>query len=343
MKVLYYIGYPLFWARGGHEQQIRESERCLKERGVEIRWLHHDAENIEDADILHYWGRPPTDFHWELAKARGLKVVISEMFPAGVSRPRWVWKFRGYVREFLARAGGELYRGLGAGIYKGGDAAIALTPYEADYMVEVFGAHRDRVVSIPNGVVEAYFREDIEPIPFEGLIYSAFISRHKNCVEVARAAKKFGVPIKFIGGAQVHDPEYLDAFKKEVDGQTVLWTGRASGPEEIAAHLRGSKGVVLAGKFEAMGLSTLEGLQCGLPAMVSDLPNLKAFYGESVYYSRPGHRPGFGEDLRNFWNDCREERAAKPPFHVWSWAEVAEALHQVYEGVLRASPFALLR
>lgn len=334
IRVLHYVGYPLGWAPGGHALQIRETLAGMREFGVEHTWLHHEADDYPEADLLHYWGRPPHDQHWRLARARGLKLVISEYHQQGVLRPRWTWPLRGQARLWLRRMGGGIYSSLGAEIYPQVDAAIAATPYEARYMRVVFGSPAGKTHVVPNGVSDVFFDGSIEPVPFEGLVYSAYISRRKNCLEVARAARRNRIPVKFVGGVSEEDSRYVAAFRNEVDNETVFWTGELQSPEAIAAQLRGAKGLVLASRNEAVGISALEAMACGRPVLVSRLPNLVDYYRDAVEYCAPGHEAGFGRDLRAFWERCYAGTAQNGPFDLWRWRDVSRAVYDLYGKIL---------
>lgn len=334
IRVLHYVGYPFAWAKGGHCIQVRESLAALDRLGVENVWLRHDVLELPRCDIMHYWGRPPRDQHWQLAKSQGMKLVISELHQQATLRPGWQWKGRGGVLQILRKAMPGIYQSTGAGIYRELDAAIAVSPFEARYMEDVFHAPPSKVHVVPNGVHAAYFDETIHPIPFKGLVCPAFISRRKNSLELARAAEQTGLPVKFIGGPAIEDESYIREFEETVSGSSCLWVGAVNDPFEMAAHYRGAMGMVLPSRQESQPLSILEALACGLPVMATGLKNIQSFYGEAIEYCRPAHLPGFEKELMRFGTECMEGRFCGSGFDVMSWDQVGGFIHDIYRSVM---------
>lgn len=336
MKVLHYIGYPLGWAKGGHAVQIMRTLEALEQQGVVNEWLAPERLEPQTGDILHYWSRPPRDFHWQLARKQGFKLVISELHAVGAMRPRWRWPLRRWLSTGLRRAlGSNLYGSFGAGIYPVCDAAVAVTPQEADYMRVVFGAPTEKVCCIPNGVDEAFFDPTVPVEPFAGLLYIGYICERKNSVAVARAARRAHVPVKFIGGAPfgANDP-YVDEFKSLVDGHDVQWAGEITRREQLAGMIRGAQGVLLASQSEASPLSILEALACQRPVMASALRNLRAYYGDAICYCQQPDRPDFPGELRAFYDRCQQGLVQK--FPVQRWADVGAEYARVYRQILGA-------
>lgn len=334
MNVLFHVGYPLAWARGGHAVQILETQRALEACGVAVHWLHHEAATLPDADILHYWSRPPNDSHWQLARQRGLKVVISELHQTGVLRPRWTWPLRRAFAAPLRRLMGRgLWSTLGADIYPHCDAAVAVTRIEADYMTTVFGAPEHRTHVIPNGVDPVFKDPAVPPEPFDGLVCIAHICERKNNLELAHAAKVAQVPVRFAGAPLVPGSDYFHAFAGEVDDRFVHWAGETATPRRTAAILRGARGLVLASRNEGLPLVVLEALAAGTPVLLSDLPNMRAVFGDAVSYCPPADAGGFDKSLRAFWEDVRGGRRA-PAFEVPDWHDVGRQYAALYQDIL---------
>ncbi len=342
MRVLFYVGYPLAWAKGGHALQILESKRALEQLGCEVRWLHHEDPELPGADILHYWTRPPNDVHWQLARQHGLRLVISELHQAAVLRPRWSWPLRRWLaRGVQVALGSQLFGLFGAGVYRECDAAIAVTAAEADYMRVVFGARADKVHCIPNAADDVFFDEAIAPETVAGLVCIGYICKRKNSIAVAKAAAEAGVPITFVGGAPFGEADpYVAEFKARVDNKHVFWLGEVTDRRRLAAIIRGSRGLVLASQNEGLPLSILEALACGKPVLCSDLSNLRAHYGDAIHYCHQPGQPEFRDELREFDQRCGDGLGGE--FKVARWQDVGGAILDVYVNVLReASPATL--
>ena len=333
MKILYYIGYPLAWAKGGHAVMINETIREVASLGVETAWLHHEDPEPPAADILHYFARPPSDQHWQLARQRGIKIIVDEFHQSGLLRPRWMWHTRGALaRVFPRLIGRGLYATMGVDVYRHLDAAIAVTPTEADYIRIVMGTPADRIHLVPGGVDDIFFDHTITPESFNGLLYVANITPRKNALEVAREAKKARVPVKFLSMPGAPEDDYMRAFAREVDNLHVFWDATVTDRRRLVAMYRGALGTFLASRNEGLPLCLLESMAAGTPIMSPDLPNLRAHFKDAVLYIPAPGQPGFGAALRGFHDECR--RGIRQTNTALRWNEVARKLVDVYSRVL---------
>ena len=333
MKLIYYVNFPLAWAKGGVTIQIMETKRGLEKLGIEVSWLHHEDLTGSRADIIHYWGRPPSDEHWQLAKKQGCKIVASIQNAQAVLRPEWTWKAKRAAGPFLRKImGAGLYANLGIGFHAESDALLVLNPYEGEYVERVFEAPHSIVHVVPNGVDSIFFDKSIAPVDFDGLVYNAYVRDIKNTVEVARAAKQQGVRVKFIGGIHSEDVAYGRAFKEEIDNQYVFWEGEVTDRARMAALIRGARGSFIAGQYEAQSISILESLACGVPVMMSNFKNLQSFYGGHIAYCHPATDARFPGELKDFYQQCAG--GLKQRFNVLTWDDVAKQVAQIYKSIL---------
>ena len=334
MKVLHYVGYPLAWAKGGHTIQIMRTLQALERHGVVNEWLDHSRLDVQAGDVVHYWTRPPNDSHWQYARRQGFKLVISELHALGAMRPHWQWLLRCYMAQVLRCAlGSNLYGSFGAGLYPACDAAVAVTPQEAEYMRIVFGAPTDKLFCITNGVEDLFLTRGGSSEEFNGLLYIGYICERKNSVAVAEAARYAQVPIKFIGDAPFGKNDvYFNKFKSLVDNRYVFWVGEITQRERLAAMLRGARGLLLASRSEASPLSILEALACKCPVMVSALRNLRAYYGDAICYCHQPEHPAFYKELQGFYIDCKN--GLQQNFPVLTWNDVGREYFRVYQKIL---------
>lgn len=333
MKVLYYVGYPLAWAEGGHAIQIRETIRAVETCGVETGWLHPEDTHPPSGDVLHYFSRPPSDAHWQLARQRGLRLVISEIHQGAVLRPRWQWPLRGQFGHLLPLLMGRGFHATtGVNIYTAADAALALTEAEADYMRVVMRAPADRVHVVTNGVEPVFFDGSVPPEPFSGLLYAAYICERKNSIAVAQLAKRAGVPVKFVGPPLETDSAYARAFAKEVDDPFVCWVPEPQTRLRMAAHYRGACGSFLASQNEGLPLALLESLAAGTPVMAPDLPNLRQHFGDAIRYLPPPDQPAAVGALQDFYAACQQ--GLKQSLQVPTWDDVGRHVANIYRQIL---------
>jgi len=87
MKILFNHILPFSLAHGGQQIQIEQTKTALEHLGVEVEFLRWwDAG--QRGDIIHYFG-PPAAAHAELARQRGIKVVVTHLLGGLGVRPAW--------------------------------------------------------------------------------------------------------------------------------------------------------------------------------------------------------------------------------------------------------------
>jgi glycosyltransferase involved in cell wall biosynthesis len=333
MKVLFYVNYPLAWAYGGHAIQIHETKLALERLGIQIIWLHHEAEDLPLGDIIHYWGKPPSDFHWQLAKGKGMRIVVSDMNPSATQRSIVNRMVRRYLHPLLKRAiGNGLYSMLGLEVFWNCNALICLNDAEKNYYTTVYKVNQNNIYVIPNGVDETFLQTEPVEEKQDKLLYIATIRRIKNQVAVASAAKAAKVPVEFIGDVLPTDIDYAEDFKRLLDDEYVSWRGPVWNRQELASIMKGSLGVFLASDYESQPLVLLEALACGIPVMAPDILDLRSYYGDVIRYSSSPYSKKFPYELNQFYNDCK--KGLRQSFQSIGWSEVAEQINHVYCRVL---------
>jgi glycosyltransferase involved in cell wall biosynthesis len=333
MRILFHVGYPLEWAPGGYSTHIRRVGQGLMQLGVEVAWLHAESDAAPHGDIIQYWGLPPDDHHAALARGRQLAVCVQPIFNHACDGRRWLWSLKGLAaRTFRVWMGRGLHARLGLEALRTADAVIFLNRVEAEYARRVYGVPGSKAHVVSLGVDDAFMTpccRRLEPA-FEGLIYPATIRPLKNNLEVAMAARKAGVRIKFVGAPAARDG-YWDAFTRHVDNQWVFWE-QVGSPDQMCSLMKNSRGVVLASRYESQPLVIHEALALGVPVLAARLPTLTDCFGPAIRYCSQPSRAAFVEELRAFWAACQAGLA--PEWRPRSWLEVAQDHVKIYQSVL---------
>lgn len=330
MRVLFDHSSPFMLAHGGFQIQIEQTAAALRNIGVEIEFVRW-WDDRQAGDIIHYFGRPP-ETYVQLAQKKGIKLVIADLLTEMGSRSRLlqlvqkslIKMSRTLPRSFTARMGWKTF--------KEADAVIALTPWEAQLMGEMFGAPAARTHVVPNGVEELFFEAASVPRgPW--LVCTATITQRKRVVELAEAAAHGQIPVWIIGQPYSQEDPYAARFielAKNVP-RFVRYEGAIHDRRRLTAIYREARGFVLLSTMESLSLSALEAAACECPLLLSDLPWARTTFGERASYCRLGSTARTAEHLRKFYDQA--PRLPLPPKPL-TWMEVAQALKKIYQGVL---------
>jgi glycosyltransferase involved in cell wall biosynthesis len=329
MKILFNHILPFSLAHGGQQIQIEQTKTALEHLGVEVEFLRWwDAG--QRGDIIHYFG-PPAAAHAELARQRGIKVVVTHLLGGLGVRPAWK---RALQKTVIGVALRTLPGRTNWNAWQIADAYVAITPWEAKLMREIFRAPAGRVHVVPNGVGDFFFEQ---PAQARGpwLVTTASILPVKRLVETTEAAVAAQTPYWIIGRPFSETDSYYQKFSALCRAHPkILRHDNAMRTQPELAHIyRQARGFVLLSRWETQSLSALEAAACECPLLLSDLPWAHATFGNEAKFCPVTESTGImAKVLREFYDAAPNLPAPpRPP----AWNQVAQQIKNVYEEVLR--------
>lgn len=335
MKILFDHPFPFFLAHGGFQIQIEQTKRALEAIGVEVefaRWW--DA--AQEGQLIHYFGRPHEGYI-EQAQRKGFRVVMGDLLGGLGSRSASHRAAQKFVMTLAQRALPAAFTArLAWRSFAMADACVALTPWEARLMREMFQAPPGKVHVIPNGVERVFL--DSAPAATRGqwLVCTATITEVKRVLELAQAAVQAQAPVWIIGRPFHEEQPYARAFVQfaRENPRWVRYEGPIQERAALARVYREARGFVLLSSWETLSLSALEAAACGCPLLLSDLPWARSVFGDQAQYCPIVPAARMVDVLRRF-----HERAPglPAPATPMSWEDVARALQGIYRGALSTS------
>jgi glycosyltransferase involved in cell wall biosynthesis len=333
MKIIFDCRIPCMFWHGGLQIQIDQTKAALEKIGVEVDYLRW-WDGTQTGDILHFFGRTPTALV-QAAHAKGMTVVQAELLTGQGSRPWWQHRLHGAAIRALSATLPEIVLGhFNWESYRLADACVALTPWEARLMAEVFRAPRDRVHVIPNGV-EDCFLQSAPRVRGDWLVCTATITERKRVLELAHAAVHAAVPLWVIGQPYSDADPYAQQFIQfaQEHPARIRFEGPVSDRRRLAEIYRAARGFVLLSAVESLSLSALEAAACECPLLLSDLPWAKTVFGNAASYCPVGGDSLTARHLREFY-DAAPRRPV--PAQPNNWQAVAQQLRALYESIRAA-------
>ena len=333
MKVLFDHHTPFALAHGGFQHQLAETKTALERTGIEtdhVRWW----DDRQTADIIHFFGRPAADYI-TFAHGKGCKVVVAELLTATGSRTGFRLALqKGSIALSRKLLPSTFASRLAWDSYRLADACIALTDWEAHLMHYLFGAPRERIHVVPNGVEDVFFDS---PKRDRGsrLVCTATIAARKRVLELAQAAVEAKTPLWIIGKAYAENDPYAARFFEfaKRHPEVIRYEGAISDRRRLAEVYREAKGFVLLSSMESLSLSALEAAACDCPLLLSDLPWARATFKESAAYCPITSVAQTAVVLKRFYE---APSASAASFKPMSWPDVARRLEKIYQQVLAA-------
>lgn len=334
MKVLLDHPSPFLLAHGGFQIQIEQTKSALEAIGVDVEYLRWWDEK-QRGDVIHYFGRPPA-WQIEFARPKGIRVVMAELLTGQGSRSRaQLLRQRIFMRLLQRVAPVSFIERFNWSSYRLADACVALTPWEAHLMSYLFGAPRERVHVVPNGVEEVFLKS--QPTPRgPWLICTATITERKRVVELAEAAVAARTPLRIVGRPYAESDAYAHRLSvlAQQHPQWIRYEGAIADRGNLARAYQEARGFVLLSSRESLSLSALEAAACGCPLLLSDLPWARTVFGEQASYCPLASVSRTASVLRRFYD---AGQTVKSPFRPMTWIGVAEQLKKIYTAVLSTS------
>jgi glycosyltransferase involved in cell wall biosynthesis len=334
MKVLFDHPNPFLLAHGGFQTQIEQTKKALQEIGVEVDWLRW-WDSSQNAEIIHYFGRPGGAYI-DFAHKKGFRVVMSELLTGLGSRSAVQRRLqKGLTTISQKMLPSSFTAKLAWDAYKKADAAVALTPWEKQLMVEMFEAPPDKVHVIPNGVEEVFFQSQASRASCQKsdqLICTATITERKRVLELAQAAILAKTPVWIIGAPySEQDPYYLRFLEVVRESKGLIhYEGGISDRLHLAEIYQTAKGFVLLSTMESLSLSALEAAAAGCPLLLSDLPWARSTFGDTARYCSEKSVQGMNDALSEFSRSPEHI----PPITPSTWSHIAATLRDLYQQIL---------
>jgi glycosyltransferase involved in cell wall biosynthesis len=333
VKVLFDHPNPFLLAHGGFQIQIEQTRSALQNIGVNVEFLRWWDCN-QSGQVIHFFGRPPASYV-EFAHAKGIKIVIGELLGGLAARPPHHRLLQRILIQTTRRILPPAFTAkLAWDTYSMADAVIALTRFEADLMIEMFGAPRDKVFVVPNGV-ESVFIDSPKTERGKWLVCTATITERKRILELAQAAIKAQTPLWVIGRAYADGDPYFATFRvlQAAHPAILRFEGAIEDRSHLARIYREAHGFVLLSSMESLSLSALEASACACPLLLSDLPWAKSAFGKQATYCPLTDQTEItARHLREFYDSPNV-----PPPPPRAWDEVAAQLKGIYDRLLNTS------
>ena len=288
-----------------------------------------------DSDLIHYHALGPASLSF-VPRLVGRPVVVT-VHGLDWQRAKWGRAAKAYLQfgeKVAARAASEV--------------VVVSKPLQ-DYFLRHYGR---RTVFIPNGVREivpgqngALTRWGLEPGKF--LLCVARLVAEKGQHYLVDAFRKMTARgaypdwrLVIVGGSDLNSD--YESRVREMAGPGVVFTG-AVGPDVLAELYGHAYLFVLPSEIEGMSLALLEALSCGLPALVSDIPEnamvVAAPGGEDGGFTfRCGDVPDLVKQMSTLVSQPERVRhagcAARRVVSAYRWPKVAAALEQTYRQAL---------
>ncbi len=195
--------------------------------------------------------------------------------------------------------------------YRLADACIALTPWEAHLMNYLFGAPKERVHVVPNGV-EDVFLNSARAARGPWLVCTATIVERKRVLELAEAAVIARTPLWIIGKPYSDSDPYAQKFfaLAKQQPQIIRYEGAIQDRALLARIYREARGFVLLSAMESLSLSALEAAACECPLLLSDLPWARSSFGGHASYCPVVGPERAAVFLRKFYDEAPSLKAA---------------------------------
>jgi glycosyltransferase involved in cell wall biosynthesis len=283
---------------------------------------------LRRADVVHYHAIGPAALA-PLARLAGFPVVVT-VHGLDWQRAKWGAAARGCLKM------GERIASLAA------NQLVVVSPMLKEYYARQYGVAAE---FIPNGVVPIPFRQPdriralgLKPGKFVLSVARLVPEKGLHYLIDAFCRSKHDLQLVIAGGSGL-DAAYEKRLR-ECSDPRVVFTGPAD--RELLAELYShARLFVLPSDIEGMSIALLEAMSCGLPVLVSDIPENASVIGDAGVAFRAGNAQDLQAKLDSMLADPpgladlgKQAILQSEPFQ---WPQIVEQLEQVYSRCLGIS------
>jgi glycosyltransferase involved in cell wall biosynthesis len=305
-------------------------------RALHLSWALTKRPRIDrftgPADLLHVL--VPT---WPVPSRMPVVYTFHDVMP--LQHPEWypaldVWLFRLAAEDAAARA----------------RRVIAVSQKVADDVTEHMGVERERITVVYEGIGARFLSRPSADVidaacrrvgvqPGRYLIHVARISTRKNVLVLVNALKRRGpgAPLLLVG------PEGLgaEAVRAEIErlglSDQIIRAGHVP-DEDLPALIAGALALVHPSRYEGFGLTPLEAMALGTPAIASRAGSLPEILGTAAPLLDPDDADAWAGELTRVETDPDYAHALveRGSSHAarFKWAQAASETAAVHEAVV---------
>lgn len=284
-------------------------------------------EELDWADVIHVHGVSALSDYLVLTKHRHQKPIVLNTH-GGLFHTQSLTA----IKKLYFFGGQKI-------MLKGIDLVVADSPHD----FELFKPIAPHMILLENGVDFSALSKKTEKEP-KRFLYVGRLSKNKRVDLLLKAfgeLKKLGCDFELrlagpdwenLAGELKQLAEKLDISKQ------VLFLGEISG-QQLAAEFLAAKFFVSASRYEAFGISTIEGMAAGCIPIVNDIPSFRHFIkdekdGYLVDFSDYEKTAGRISEILGQKTDL--SRRARKSAKRFSWEQKAKEWVNVYQSVIKA-------
>lgn len=350
---------------GGPSMRVPELAKTLCEQGIDARLAAPDEiQRSEIAHVFNVWEPTEAIAALRSLRLRGARILFSPIFIDLSARHLWDQK----LISLFETATGSALPDAALQSFKDEYAAFCRIPFSE--RPEPFSGYHDQVrtmlaladhiaflsedeksklsVIARKPVIGSFVRNAAAPLTTDKATPSSFrnafpsvpkqfvlsvgrIETRKNQLMLAIAARKRELPLVLVG--DIVDENYANLIKK-FGGADVTLLGRLSAESGLLQSAIAAASVVaLPSWAEGTPLSALEALAAGKRIVLSNQPNLREHFGDTVDYCEPHDADDIGEKIFSAFQKFQSS-PENPPRGVTTiprWSDHVRDTLQAYE------------
>lgn len=214
---------------------------------------------------------------WDIASFPYVSVPVARLMSILKRRPlivTWLEYWGDYWYEYLGRAGivGKLFEALAL---RCSPRIVAISAFTKRRLVAA-GVAEDRIAVVPNGVDMARISAVPASAASTDAVYVGRLLAHKQVhllIDAMRFLRELRSDARLLVIGDGPERGNLERLAETLGvREAIRFTGQLPSPEEVYAHLKASRVMVLPSKREGFGTVVLEAWACGVPVVVCDEP-----------------------------------------------------------------------
>jgi glycosyltransferase involved in cell wall biosynthesis len=226
------------------------------------------------------------------------------------------------------------------GVLRSAARVIAVSPDQPEFLRRTYSVAAERIVLIPNGVGEEFFREPRAAADHAGPFRLLFVGRlapQKDASLLLRAMAEVTLPTELVVVGDGEERAMLERLAEELGLTNVRFVGAKTGAELISWY-HWADAFVLTSERESTGLVLLEAMAASLPIVATAVVGVVNTVGDSGLLPLP-EPAAFAKAVDSVVGDpeLRKDLATRSYERAkqFPWTTLLGALENVYEDMFR--------